>query len=76
MVKSEEVTAQYDSCCFRGDPEETVNTFKDIVAETVKSLGQGRWEHMLDTTHRSHMISPWVFEQVVVPIVPHAELLK
>jgi len=70
------VTAQYDSCCFRGDPEETVNTFKDIVAETVKSLGHGRWEHMLDTTHRSHMISPWVFEQVVVPIVPHAELWK
>jgi len=64
------VTAQYDSCCFRGDPEKTVDTFKDIVAESVKTLGQGQWEHRLDTTHRSHMISPWALKEAVAPILP------
>ena len=61
------VTAQHDSCCFNGDPEETVDTFKDIVARTVQSLGYGKWEHRLDTTHRSHQISPWVVDEVIEP---------
>ena len=61
------VTAQYDSCCFRGDPKKTVDTFKDVVAKSVKTLGQGQWEHRLDTTHRSHQISPSVLKEVVKP---------
>ncbi len=58
------VTAQYDSCCFDGDPETTVNTFKDVVGKSVKTLGHGQWNHMLDTTHRSHQISPWVVKNL------------
>ncbi|MDP6524082.1 MAG: hypothetical protein QGH15_07655 [Kiritimatiellia bacterium] len=61
------VTARYDSCCFRGLPEETVDTFKDIVARTVQKLGHGKWEHVLDTTHRSHQISPWILTNVIEP---------
>lgn len=64
------VTARHDSCCFRGDPDATVNTFKDVVTESVKTLGEGRWEHRLDATHRSHMISPWILDDVVAPIAP------
>ena len=63
------VTAQHDSCCFRGDPEKTVNTFRDVVADCVKLLGRGQWEHKLDTTHRGHMISSWIIREVVAPIV-------
>jgi len=64
------VTAQYDSCCFRGPPKFTIGTFQDVVAESVKALGTGRWEHRLDTTHRSHTISPWILKKVVTPILP------
>ena len=64
------VTAQHDSCCFRGDPEKTVNTFRDVVADRVETLSQGQWEHKLDTTHQGHMISPWILKEIVAPIVP------
>jgi hypothetical protein len=64
------VTAQHDSCCFRGDPEKTINTFRDVVADRVETLSQGQWEHKLDTTHQGHMISPWILKEIVAPIVP------
>ncbi len=64
------VTAQHDRCCFRGDPKKTVNTFRDVVADCVKTLDQGQWEHKLDTTHHGHMISPWILKEVVAPNVP------
>ena len=63
------ITNQHDSCCFNGDPENTVDTFRDVVGDCVKLLGQGQWEHKLDTTHRGHMISPWVVNEVVAPTV-------
>jgi hypothetical protein len=63
------VTAPHDTCCFRGDPGTTVDTFRTVVADRVRTLGQGRWEHRLDTTHRGHMISPQHIDQVVAPIV-------
>lgn len=59
------VTSQYDDCCFYGDPEKTVNTFKFVVQKKVKQLGLGSWRHELDTTHREHTISPWMLENVV-----------
>ena len=64
------VTAKYDNCCFNGDPESTVNTFKSIVSGTVSELGLGSWEHKLDTTHREHKISSWVLDEVVKPNLP------
>ncbi len=63
------LTAPHDSCCFNGDPEQTVDTFKDVVADSVKNIGQGQWQHQLDTTHKDHMISPWIIEKVVEPVV-------
>lgn len=64
------VTAQHDNCCFNGDPENTVNTFKSIVAGTVEKLNPGSWEHKLDTTHQEHKISLWVLDEVVQPNLP------
>lgn len=61
------VTAPQDSCCFYGDPATTVDTFKEIVADSVAGLGKGEWSHVLDTTHEGHMISPWVVENVIEP---------
>lgn len=61
------ITSQYDDCCFFGDPEKTVNTFKSIVKDKVEELGAGAWKHKLDTTHREHTISPWMLDRVVKP---------
>lgn len=59
------ITSKYDNCCFFGEPEKTVNTFKFVVKNKVEDLGSGSWKHELDTTHREHTISPWVLENVV-----------
>lgn len=64
------ITSKYDDCCFFGEPEKTVNTFKEIVKEKVIELGKGAWKHELDTTHREHTISPWMLENVVKPNLP------
>ncbi len=64
------VTAQYDNCCFNGDPEKTVDTFKSIIAGAVEKLNPGSWEHKLDTTHQEHKISFWTLNEVVKPNLP------
>jgi hypothetical protein len=61
------VTAQYDNCCFNGDPAETVDTFVSIVADAVESVDPGFWQHRLDTTHHEHKISTWVLNELVKP---------
>ena len=61
------ITSQFDSSCFRGEPAETVDTFETVVSDAVRTLGQGQWEHRLDSSHRGHVISPWALEQVVSP---------
>jgi hypothetical protein len=63
------VTTPEDSCCFGGDPTQTVNTFKDIVSRHVKQLGHGQWSHVLDTSHKSHTISHWAIENVIEPLL-------
>lgn len=64
------VTAQYDNCCFNGDPEKTVDTFKSIVTDAVEKINPGSWEHRLDTTHHEHKISSWILNEVVKPNLP------
>ena len=54
----------YDSCCFSGD---TFKTYDDFVAGVVRKLGQGQWGFYSDTSHRSHLISPVVLNQVIMP---------
>ena len=54
----------YDSCCFNGP---YFKTYDDFVANFVDKLGPGRWEHHSDTTHRAHIISDDVRENVILP---------
>jgi len=63
------ITSRYDKCCFSGDPAVTVDTFKDIVTAKVAFLGKGQWGHRLDTTHKSHLISPWVLNSMVTEVM-------
>ena len=35
----------------------------------VRKLGAGRWAFHSDATHKSHIISPHVLEQVIVPVL-------
>jgi len=59
------VTNLHDTCCFSGT---FADEFKNIVAQVVAcELGNGRWEHVLDSTHREHQISPWAVEEVILP---------
>jgi hypothetical protein len=59
------VTNEFDSCCFGGKHSDG---YKSIVADKVKQLGEGQWEHTLDSTHRSHMISDHVIAAVIDPL--------
>jgi hypothetical protein len=67
------VTAKYDNCCFNGEPEKTVDTFKSIVAGAVEAIDPGFWQHRLDTTHHEHQISGWVLDHVVHPNLPSVQ---
>ena len=54
----------HDSCCFSGD---TFQTYDNFVAGIVRKLGQGEWGFYSDTSHHSHLISPVVLNQVIMP---------
>ena len=41
--------------------------YEDLVSRTVQRLGQGRWECVVDSTHKGHIISPWAIREVVAP---------
>ena len=56
----------YDSCCFDGPYFET---YDDFVAGVVDQLGTGQWEHHSDTTHKQHIISDDVRENVILPAI-------
>lgn len=59
------LTNEFDSCCFAGRfPDQ----FKDIVSRLVgEKLGRGRWEHVLDSSHKSHLISEQSIREVINP---------
>jgi hypothetical protein len=63
---------QYDSCCFYGVGSDT---YKDIVRRAVKNLG-GQWECVLDSTHKSHQISVWAIEKVILPALDESKVRK
>jgi hypothetical protein len=54
---------QYDTCCFYGVGSDT---YKDAVSRVAGIVG-GQWECILDSTHRSHQISLWAIENVIMP---------
>jgi hypothetical protein len=58
------VTNEFDNCCFPGTYP---NSYKTIVADKVASLGEGQWEHYLDSTHASHQISSHLISTIINP---------
>ena len=56
----------YDTCCFFGPYFET---YDDFVAGVVDQLGTGQWEHHSDATHKQHIISDDVRENVILPAI-------
>jgi hypothetical protein len=61
-----QVSNEFDSCCFAGT---FADSYKKIVGSKVKDLGGGKWEHVLDSSHRAHQISNHVVDAVINPIL-------
>lgn len=61
-----QVSNEFDSCCFSGRFHVT---YEEVVASRVRSLGKGRWRHMLDSTHHGHRISPYTLTEVINPLL-------
>jgi len=55
---------QFDTCCFFGLGSKTYDT---VVGNAVKSLRAGRWECVIDSTHKSHQISKWAIKKIIDP---------
>lgn len=70
--KQIQVLNQYDICCFYGVGSDT---YKDIVRRAARNLG-GQWECVLDSTHRSHQISIWAIEKVIVPALDESKVRR
>jgi dienelactone hydrolase len=60
-----QVTNEFDSCCFSG---RFADKYKTIVADTVQSLGAGKWEYLLDSTHNAHLISRHAIANAINPL--------
>ena len=59
------VNNEFDYTSFLG---RYADSFKDIVSGVVADdLGTGQWEHVLDSSHVGHRISPWAQENVFMP---------
>ena len=62
----------YDSCCFYGSFFTSYNNF---VSTVVRNLGQGDWAFYSDATHKHHLISSNVCENVILPaLAPHLQI--
>lgn len=61
-----QVSNEFDTCCFSGT---FPSSYKSIVADKVTLLGDGKWEHALDSTHKSHVISDHIISSVVNPLL-------
>jgi len=54
----------YDECCFSGY---AYKSYAGFVADMVRLLGEGQWEFHSDATHKKHVISPAILNDVIVP---------
>ena len=54
----------YDSCCFYGS---FFVSYTNFVSTGVRNLGQGEWALYSDTTHKQHLISSNVCENIILP---------
>jgi len=57
---------QYDTCCFYGIGH---TTYAGVVSDVVERLGEGSWECVLDSSHKSHVISDWAVRTVIDPVL-------
>lgn len=56
-----QILNEFDSCCFSG---RGYTTYKDIVVDRVKSLGDGNYNFYLDSSHKGHQISSEALEVI------------
>jgi len=55
---------QYDTCCFFGIG---YTTYAGVVSDVVERFAEGCWECVLDSSHKSHVISDWAVKTVIEP---------
>lgn len=68
-----QVLNQFDTCCFYGVE---YTTYEKRVADTVDRLGLGKWRVVLDKTHKSHIVSPFVLKNVIAKAVELDERIE
>lgn len=61
-----------DSCCFSGP---VYQTYEAPLAKRVATIGHGTWELFVDRTHKDHLISDEVLDQVLMPAISRMNLL-
>lgn len=55
-----------DSCCFSGPVYQTYN---ESLAKRVSVVGAGKWQVYVDRSHREHLISDKVLDEVLMPAI-------
>lgn len=60
--KQVQVLNLYDTCCFHG---EVYKSYAPPLRELTSQIRSGDWSVFVDETHRGHLISPHVLEQVL-----------
>lgn len=63
-----QIINQFDTCCFYGLH---FQTYEQIVADRIRSLGQGEFAVYLDDSHKGHQISKPVLEFVLADLATH-----
>ena len=56
---------QFDRCCFRNQKNKL---YENILIETTKSIGPGRFSVILDRSHARHKISRYAFNKILLDI--------
>ncbi len=54
--KQMQILNQFDNCCFYGVGS---RSYDSTINATVANMPAGEWSCLIDSTHRSHRISPW-----------------
>lgn len=56
-----QILNEFDACCFGGTG---FKTYEHILKDKIESLGNGRYEVFLDSSHRLHQVSPLALEVI------------
>jgi hypothetical protein len=63
----------YDTCCFGGP---VFKTFDKPLDQRIEAVGRGRWHFHSDDSHKSHIISPEVLEEVMPAAIEEWQQLQ